>query len=208
MNEQLALVTAYAEAYGIFFVVPLVFLENIPIVGLFSPGVTVLFLAGFFSPVLPGGPLLIFFMIFITMVIADTFWYTMGYRYGTKFRFLRYIKAQSPTIAETVTKQPIKLLMFYQFVPYLRMFLPFSLGLFQYNIKKWLKTTIFGSFIFTSTYVGLGWGTNLWFKSLDDSSAIIALIPIIGIITTILFTIHLATKYLAQKKIQTETKSR
>jgi hypothetical protein len=29
------------------------------------------------------------------MVIADTFWYTMAYRYGTKLRLLRYIKEKS-----------------------------------------------------------------------------------------------------------------
>jgi len=203
MEEHLAIVTAYAEQYGIFFVVPLVLLENIPVLGLIAPGITVLFLAGFFSPVLPGGPLLIFFLIFITMIAADTFWYAMAYKYGTRFQFLRYIKEKSPNIGETITSQPVKFLMFYQFVPYLRMFLPFSLGLYHFDIKKWLKTTIFGSFIFTLTYVGLGWTAAWWYGEIDDSESILGLVPLIAVITTIFFTIRLVIKYLEQKKLQT-----
>lgn len=201
MQENIALITAYAEQYGIFFIVPLVLLENIPVLGIFAPGITVLFLSGFFSPVLPGGPIVIFFLIFMTMVIADTFWYTMGYRYGTQFRFLRYIKEKSPNVAETITGQPVKFLMFYQFVPYLRMFLPFSLGLYRYDVKKWLQTTVFGSFIFTLIYVGLGWGASLWYENVDDSGSVLGLIPLIGVVTTLFFTIRLVSKYIEQKKL-------
>jgi len=202
MEGHIELLTAYAEQYGIFFVVPLVLLENIPVLGLLAPGITVLFLAGFFSSVLPGGPLLIFFLIFITMVAADTFWYAMAYRYGTNFRFLRYIKEKSPNIESTITSQPIKILMFYQFVPYLRMFLPFSLGLYHLDTKKWLKTTVLGSFIFTSTYVGMGWLAAWWYGEIDDSGSILGLVPLIGVVTTIFFTIRLVIKYLEQKKLQ------
>jgi hypothetical protein len=43
MEENLALITGYAEQYGIFFIVPLVLLENIPVLGILAPGLTVLF---------------------------------------------------------------------------------------------------------------------------------------------------------------------
>lgn len=201
MEENIALITAYAEQYGIFFIVPLVLIENIPIIGLIAPGITVLILAGFFSTVLPGGPLVIMAMIYITMVAADTFWYFMGRKFGTKFRWLRYIKEKSPTIEGTVIAQPITILMWYQFVPYLRMFLPFTLGLYHYPLDKWLKTTLCGSFLFTLTYVGIGWGASLWFATIEDSSSFLAFIPLIAVVVTLGFSIHLAVKYFEQRKL-------
>lgn len=202
MEEHIAIVTAYAEQYGIFFVVPLVLLENIPVIGVIAPGITVLFLAGFFSDVLPGEPFIIFLMIYCTMVLADTFWYFVGHKYGTRLQWLQYIKDKSPNIESTITTQPIYFLMFYQFVPYLRMFLPFSLGLYKYPFKKWLKTTIFGSLLFTTVYVGLGIGAAAWYESIDDSEFIFGLAPLISTVIALMLTIRLVIKYLEQRKLR------
>lgn len=202
MEEHIDLITNYAEQYGIFFVVPLVLLENIPVIGLIAPGITVLFLAGFFSSVLPGGPILIFFLIYSTMVLADTFWYFIGKKYGTRLAWLQYIKDKSPNIESTITSQPIYILMFYQFVPYLRMFLPFSLGVYGFELKKWLKTTVFGSFFFTVVYVGLGIGAAKWYENIDDSEFIFGLAPLIGTIVAITLTIRLVVKYFEQRKLR------
>jgi membrane protein DedA with SNARE-associated domain len=202
MEEHITLVTMYAEQYGIFFVIPFVLLENIPILGILAPGITVLFLAGFFSNVLPGGPMMIFFMIYGTMVAADTFWFFIGKKYGTTWGWLNYIKEKSPAIESTIISQPWYFLMFYQFVPYLRMFLPFTLGLYKFDTKKWLKTTIMGSFLFTLTYVGLGFGAAVWYESIDDSGSVLGLLPLIGGVTTILFSLRLIRKYVEQRKLQ------
>jgi len=202
MEEQIELLIAYAEQYGIFFLVPLILLENIPVIGLIAPGVTVLFLAGFFSSVLPGGPIIIFLMIFGTMVLADTFWYGMGYKYGIRLPILRYIKEKSPNIKSTITSQPIYILMLYQFIPYLRMFLPFTLGLYGYSPKKWLKTTIIGSFLFTSAYISLGIGAAIWYDNIDDSNAIFGMPALIATILTTGFTIRFAIKYVEHRRLR------
>jgi membrane protein DedA with SNARE-associated domain len=85
------------------------------------------------------------------------------------------------------------------------MFLPFSLGLYHFELKKWLLTTIFGSFLFTLTYVGIGWGASLWYENVDDSGSVLALIPLIGVITTIYFTVRLLATYIEQKKLHSHT---
>lgn len=202
MEENLALITTYVEQYGIFFIVPLVLLENIPVLGLISPGLTILFLAGFFHEVLPGGLYFIFFMAYATMVVADTFWYFLGKKYGLKLAWLLYIRKKSPNVEKTIITQPFYILMFYQFVPYLRMFLPFSLGLYQFSWRKWLKTTLFGSFIFSLSYIGLGVIAALWYENIEDSSSLLGIAPLLAAILTVGLTIRLIRQYLEQRKLR------
>jgi membrane protein DedA with SNARE-associated domain len=200
MEEHIALITFFAEKYGIFFIVPLVLLENIPIIGLVAPGVTVLVLAGFFSSVLPGGPISTFILIYATMIIADTFWYFLGYKYGTKLAWLQYIKDKGPHIERAITDHPIYFLMLYQFVPYLRMFLPFSLGVYAFSIKKWFKITVPGSLLFTSAYFGAGVAISFWYENIDETEKLLGIIPIIAIIISIVFSGKIIRKYIHNKR--------
>jgi membrane protein DedA with SNARE-associated domain len=204
MEEHIALITLFAEKYGIFFIVPLVLLENIPIIGLVAPGVSVLVLAGFFSSVLPGGPVTTFILIYSTMVIADTFWYFLGLKYGTKLAWLQYIKDKGPHIEQAITDHPVHFLMFYQFVPYLRMFLPFSLGVYSLSPTKWFKVTIPGSFMFTSAYFGVGIAISFWYESIDETERLLGLIPVIALIISVVFSSKIINKYLKNKRLAKE----
>ena len=171
MEQYLQQINDFVAEFGYFFIIPLLALENIPFIGLIAPGISVLFLTGYFSNILPGGTLVAFFISFLTIVIADTLWYAIGYRYQTRWKWLQFITQKSPNIDELLAKQPFYLIALYQFAPYLRMFLPFALGAYQYSVSQWVRLVCVGSLLFTTVFFGFGYVTAQFIKNTSESSS-------------------------------------
>ena len=200
MEAYISLLQDSVSAIGIWFVVFFLFIENVPIVGLIAPGLTVLVLSGFFYELLVTHPLQLFLIAWATMIVADTTWFLLGYYGGTKLAFLRTIAAQSPNASEVLTKQPWYILLCYQFFPYFRMFLPFSLGLFQFSLGKWLILTTVGSGLYTAVFLGIGVAGALIATEVDVIDAVVSNINYVLALGATVYAVVLFRRYRHNKK--------
>jgi len=156
VEQYLTILENGVSTFGIWFVIAFLFVENIPVVGLFAPGLTVLVLSGFFHETLTNSPITLFFIAWLTIFVADTLWYLLG-RFGSQHSpWLQSLAKRSPNVEEIVTKQPLAILLCYQFMVYFRMFLPFSLGIYRFSLPKWLIVCCFASGLYTSVFFGIG----------------------------------------------------
>jgi membrane protein DedA with SNARE-associated domain len=137
MQEYLSLLLSGVESVGIWFIVPFLALENIPIIGLFVPGLTVLVLSGFFYELLTGVVWKLYILAWLTIFLADSTMYLVGYFGQQKTKWLQTLSAQAPDVGELLHSQPKWALLNYQFIPYFRMFLPFALGLYRFSPVWW-----------------------------------------------------------------------
>ena len=156
MQEYLSLLQTSVEQLGIWFIIPFLVLENVPIVGLFAPGLTVLVLSGFFYELLTGSYVTLFLVCWLTIFLADTTWFGIGYWGQQKTRWLRSLAAKSPNVHELIHRQPWWALMNYQFIPYFRMFLPFALGMYRFSPVRWLMMCLVGSALYVAVFLGIG----------------------------------------------------
>lgn len=195
MEHYLQLITEYAEVYGVLTIVPLLFLENVPIIGFTVPGVTVLFLSGFLSHYLADGPVLVFILAYSTILFADTVWYSLGYWNQTRWRWAQKLADRSPYLERLLTTERKQWLIFYQFIPYFRMFLPFALGWYKYPTKAWFILVSIATLLYTAVYFGIGYGVYRWFTTLESSASILQLLTVLVIIGSLLYGIKLFVKY-------------
>lgn len=156
MQEYLSLLQSSVEQLGIWFIIPFLVLENIPIVGLFAPGLTVLVLSGFFYELLTGSYFTLFLVCWFTIFLADTTWFGIGYWGQQKTSWLRALAAKSPNVNELINRQPWWALMNYQFIPYFRMFLPFALGMYRFSPVRWVVMCLIGSALYVAIFLGIG----------------------------------------------------
>ena len=156
MEQYLTLLQNGLAVAGIWFIVGFLFLENIPGVGLVAPGLTVLVLSGFFHELVVDHPLHLYLIAWLTMMVADNVWFWLGYFGGKKVGWLQKIAALSPNVDELLTKQSLVALYTYQFMPYFRMFLPFSLGLYKLAPLKWLLINFVGSALYVGVFLSIG----------------------------------------------------
>lgn len=153
---NLDLLISSVETYGIWFTVGFLFVENVPILGFIAPGLTVLVLSGFFYELITGNFITLFLIAWLVTFCADTLWFYIGYYGQRKTRWLRALAKQSPNVEEILTSQSRIALTTYQFIPYFRMFLPFSLGLYRFSRLAWLPLCFIGSGLYTAVFFGIG----------------------------------------------------
>jgi len=156
MEQYLTLLQDGVAAAGLWFIVGFLFLENIPGVGLIAPGLTVLVLSGFFHELVVTHPAQLYVIAWITIVLADNVWYWLGYFGKEKITWLHTIADHSPNVNELLTKQPLWALCTYQFMPYFRMFLPFSLGMYKLTPSRWLPINLVASALYVGVFLSIG----------------------------------------------------
>ena len=156
MQEYLQLLLNGVDQVGVWFIIPFLVLENIPIVGLFAPGLTVLVLSGFFYEALTGNYLSLFLIAWLVIFLADTTWFMIGYLGQQRTAWLQKLASQAPDVGEILGKQSKLALLNYQFIPYFRMFLPFALGLYRFSPLWWLLLCFVGSGLYTGVFLGIG----------------------------------------------------
>jgi membrane protein DedA with SNARE-associated domain len=88
--------------------------------------------------------------------VADNTWYWLGYFAKDKLAWLQKIADHSPNVSELLTKQPLWALCTYQFMPYFRMFLPFSLGMYKLPPHQWLPINLIASALYVAVFLSIG----------------------------------------------------
>jgi len=156
MEAYINLLQTGLGAVGVWFIVGFLFLENIPGVGLVAPGLTVLVLSGFFHELVVSHPGWLYLIAWLTILVADNLWYWLGYVSQGKSTWLQRIAKHSPNVEEILTKQPIWALLTYQFMPYFRMFLPFSLGLYRLSPTVWVPISLVASALYVGVFLSIG----------------------------------------------------
>jgi len=156
MGQYLTLLQDGLAAAGLWFIVGFLFLENVPGVGLIAPGLTVLVLGGFFHELVVAHPAQLYIIAWITIVVADNTWYWIGYFGKEKLSWLQKIADHSPNVSELLTKQSLWALCTYQFMPYFRMFLPFSLGMYRLTPSLWLPINLIASALYVAVFLSIG----------------------------------------------------
>lgn len=156
MEAYLEWLRGGVDSVGIWFVLPFLVLENIPVIGLFAPGLTVLILSGFFHELLVSHVALLYLLAIITIIVADNVWYWIGYSAHRNSVWFQKLLAQAPEVADVLTRQPWYGLYLYQFVPYFRMFLPFALGAYRFSPVRWLGITLVGSTLYVGVFLSIG----------------------------------------------------
>lgn len=205
MEQYLGSITEFVAQYGYFFIIPLIALENVPIVGFLAPGISVLFLTGYFATVLPGGPITAFMVAWITIILADTLWYLIGYYFHNHSGWIATVRKNSPNVEELLTTQPVYALALYQFAPYLRMFLPFGLGVYRYSVWRWGILVTIGSGLFTAVFFAFGMLTAQLIGNVTESTSALETLSLVVGGIGIVYLLFLLTNYL---KIRIQNKNK
>lgn len=132
-------------------------LECIPFVGFAVPGLTVLVAAGFLAAtqeVAQG--LLLFTAAFIGVIIGDNLGYAAG-RGSHRLPPVRRLVDRNARLAGEIERQPLLLLLFYQFPPYSRMFAPLLMGALDFPLRRWAGVVTGGTLVFVIAFFGLGY---------------------------------------------------
>ncbi|HMA78668.1 MAG TPA: VTT domain-containing protein [Candidatus Paceibacterota bacterium] len=141
---------------GVWFIIPFLTLENIPVVGLFAPGLTVLVLSGFFHAALVNTVLWLYVIAWLTIFVADSTWYWLGYLLRDRSQWIKQLIDRAPDAETLITEQPWYALVGYQFIPYFRMFLPLAMGAYRYTPLLWLLLTAIGTALYVGVFLSIG----------------------------------------------------
>jgi len=200
MSSYLVLLVELFQDYGLFLIFPLLFLENLPFIGFFTPAITVLFLAGYFLTSDIASLILVITVAYLAVVISDNLLFWIGHVSRGKWHWLRQVTEQSPDAEHVLTHQSLYVLLFYQFIPYFRMFLPYAFGIFLYNIRSWFTINLIGSFLYAATFVLLGALAKRTFRELGDAHIVTKILNVVIIMIAILYGAILVNRYIKRRK--------
>ncbi|MFW6210251.1 MAG: DedA family protein [Patescibacteria group bacterium] len=201
MLEYYELLQQLFLAYGLLIIFPLLLLENFPFIGFFTPALTVLFLAGFFLGTDVDAVAEVLVVAFLAVVIGDNLWYGLGRWSGGRWRWLRQVADRAPNVEYVLTRQHPFVLIFYQFVPYLRMFLPYALGVYRYTFWRWLGINLVGSLLYVGTFILLGVAGAQLFTRLSESLILTQYLNFVLLGGMALYTLYVLVLYRKGKRL-------
>jgi len=200
MEQYLALFTDSVANFGVWFVVVFLFIENVPLIGLFAPGLTILVLSGFFYEIITGSWQKLFIIAWLTVFIADTTWYWIGYFGQQKLAFFARIATRSPNIEVLLRTQPLYMFITYQFIPYFRMFLPFALGMYRFPFYTWVPICLVASALYTGVFLGIGIFGVIVIQEISSVDSLTGVLSTLLVMGAIIYSVILLRKYLRLKK--------
>lgn len=144
--------------YALLFAI--IFMETGLVITPFLPGDSLLFAAGTFAAIGSLNVWLLWSLLFIAAVLGDTVNYWIGSKVGPgafdgNVRFLK--KEYLDQTQEFYDKHGGKTIVLARFVPIVRTFAPFVAGVGTMEYRRFLAYNIFGAFIWTGLFIGLGY---------------------------------------------------
>lgn len=191
---------------GIFVVV---FIESGLLVGMFLPGDSLLFTAGFLASQDYLNIALLMIVVFVAAVTGDNFGYTLGKRYGPRIfkkeKSIFFDKDHLKRSEDFYKKHGGKTIILARFTPIVRSFAPLLAGVGKMPHRTFFLYNIVGGFIWSVGLTLLGYFLGSVIPNIDKY-----LLPIIGLIILLSLSpsiIHLIRHPHELKKILVNTKA-
>lgn len=159
-TDWLGRMQPYFAEYGCWFVLTLLFLENVMFLGVFIPGAVVLLVGGWLARQEQGLPYLLALSGFIGTLAGDTVSYFIGKRTGDGLLKSERWGKGITAVSERVRNEPA-LLMFCHFVSYLRMLVPATAGMSGVPFHRWLMLDAIGAALWVTSHVAAGYFLSL-----------------------------------------------
>jgi membrane-associated protein len=175
---------------GVIGIALIVFAESGLLIGVFLPGDSMLFTAGFLvtTGFLSINIHLLVILLFIAAVLGDSIGYTFGRRVGRKL-FNRpnsrlFKQAYVQKAENFYNEHGGKTIMIARFIPFVRTFAPVIAGTASMNYKTFLAYNVIGAFAWTTSITYLGYFLGTWFTSMGmDIDQVI--LPVVAVIILI-----------------------
>jgi membrane-associated protein len=139
----------------------IVFAESGLLIGLFLPGDTLLFTAGFFAAQGQLPIVWVIAIIFLAAILGDNLGYFVGEKAGPRIFRKKdgiFFRQEYMDRAKTFyTRHGGKTILFARFVPYVRTFAPMVAGAAHMRRPRFIIFNIIGAFLWTVTFVMLGY---------------------------------------------------
>lgn len=157
MTDYFASIAATVREQGPLIVFLLTLCESIPLVGLAVPGVTVVILAGVLAASASAdAALALFAAAFAGIFVGDNLAYWAGRALRGRSSRLNAFLSRHAAAAELIQRQPKRILIFFQFPPYLRMAAPAILGSLAMPTATWLALSLAATLLFVATFFSIG----------------------------------------------------
>lgn len=158
MSEYFSKILEVVEVNGWWIVLLLVTLENLPIVGLLMPGVTVIIFSGYVAGVNDNiiTTFSLFFAGVLGVITGDNLAFFVGRFFQNKTAIIKEKVAQNAELIKIINQEKWFVLIWYQFPVYLRMLLPLVMGATNFSVKRWMFINIASSTIFVTTFFIIG----------------------------------------------------
>lgn len=199
---------------GVIGVALIIFAESGLLIGVFLPGDTLLFTAGFlvYTGFLHVDITLLFLIVFVMAVLGDSTGYMFGRRVGRRLfnrPNSRLFKQEHVQKAEVFYKKyGSKTIILARFVPFVRTFAPVIAGTAKMDYKTFLLFNVVGAFAWTATITYLGYLLGTWFThlGLNIDQVILPIIMIILFISIAPPAYHILKEKKQRDAIWTATK--
>ena len=192
VDQILSLPVPVLAQWGFLLVFILTFFESFPLFGMMVPGQAILLGAGFLVHlgILDMKTLLL--LAFLATVLGDIAAYLIGKRYGHPFlalfegKFL-FSRSRIESTKKLVRQHPAKTLILGRFTSFTHAVAPFAAGLSCVKFWKFLAYTLFGSAVWSMTFVFLGYLFGDSYKIIARTIGTFIIIAIVASISIILF---------------------
>lgn len=156
-DEYLGYVSDFVVKYGYLTVFLGLMLENIPVVGLFFPGLFILIFGGYLAGLGDLSILFVFISAVLGIYVGDNLSYILGYFGIVKLSRLQKISPQLHQLEKDIRDKTGVFLIFFQFPVYSRMLLPVLLGTLQFPIRRWFFLDAIATVLFASVFSLIGY---------------------------------------------------
>ena len=178
LNDYLKFISEFVIQYGYPILFFGVMLENIFLLGLLFPGLFILTMSGFLASSEDLNIYLCLIWGFLGTITGDNLSFLIG-RYGlVNIKKVKRFNRKFDSISNKVltNKKLFAFILFYHFPIYARMVVPTMLGSVKYSFKKWFYINSLGAFLFSSTFIIIGFligqTSNFIDKAIDISKII------------------------------------
>lgn len=199
---------------GVLGIALIVFAESGLLIGVFLPGDSMLFTAGFLvtTGFLSINIHMLVALLFAAAVLGDSIGYTFGRRVGRKLfnrPNSRLFKQAYVQKAETFyNKHGGKTIIIARFIPFVRTFAPVIAGTASMNYRTFLAYNVIGAFAWTTSITYLGYFLGTWFTSMgmDIDQVILPVVVVIILISVAPPIYHILKEEKQRQAIWTATK--
>ena len=171
----------YFSEYGCWFLLAVLFLENVVLLGAIMPGAVVLVVSGWLAQQAQSSPYPLVLAGFAGTVAGDVTSYFIGKTAGGRLARSERWREGFAAVGERVRNEPA-LFACCHFLSYLRLFVPATAGMSGVPFRRWLALDATGAALWVSTHVAAGYCLSLSGASAAGKTITIVVVCVFAII--------------------------